>query len=64
MGGFTSHGSKCCWLQDPLSSHGFWQGMVTATTGPWQILAGEGGWPIVCSYSPSLSETQNSNHHT
>lgn len=51
VGVFTSHGSKCCWLQHPLSSHGFWQGMVTATTGPWQILAGEGGWPIVCFYS-------------
>lgn len=55
VGVFTSHGSKCCWLQHPLSSHGFWQGTVTATTGPWQILAGEGGWPIVCFYSSPVA---------
>lgn len=39
----AGHISDGCWLQEPLPSHGFWQGMVTATIEAWQILEEEGG---------------------
>lgn len=53
--------SNYCWLWDPLSSHGFWQG----TSLPLQRLGKswqEGaGWPVAGSYF-SFPETQNSKH--
>lgn len=49
VGGFAGHSSNCCWLREPLSSHGFWRGPGTATTEVWQVPAEGGGWPTVGS---------------